>query len=240
MAIAIERIEGVACGFTDNPDLPSADADASGSYALALWMFRDSESAALTAPTRNGDSFTAIDNVGDVGLGGSLAVYGQIPDVGVYDVLTALSVFKNTAGSWCVFTGVDSTTPLGTKAEQTEVDAGGSWSAPSLTPSSAAGDLIVSILVTLHWDEAFGDTSASTVTLGGSQTLQLDQTADGASPTVAIPRIIISTAPNGSTVSYAFSGAAKPRYRHIAFAVKVSGGGGSPVAKSVFPFFLGN
>lgn len=217
MAVTVERVQGFALDFTNNPDLPSTISDAATNYAFALWSRRAN---AIAAPTRNGDSFTALFNGANYG---SYEVYGQVPDVGTFNVLTSATEFRMSAGVWLVLAGVDTTTPLGTPV--TEIEDGASWSAPSLSPSGSAGDLLVSVLMTANWNVGFGDTSGATVSIGGAQTLIIDRPST-ASPGIGEGRVIVTTAPVGSTMSYTFSGGAQPNYNHFAVAVKAAGGGG--------------
>lgn len=217
MAVSVERVQGFALGFTDNPDLTGTISDNADNYGIAAWARFDTS---ITAPTRNGEAFTELLTSTNYGYH---AVYGQVPDVGTFTVDTSSAAFKMTAGVWLVLAGVDTTTPVGTVV--TENEDGASWTAPSLAPTGATGDLLVSILLMNNWDAGFSDTSSATITPGGSQTLQIDRPAN-TSAAINEGRVIVTTAPVGTTLTYSVSGGIQPTYAHIAFAVKAASGGG--------------
>jgi hypothetical protein len=231
MAVTFQRAQGFASGFTNAPNLTSAIADSGSSLALGIWYYRNNDAAALTVNTRNSVGFTSV-FVSTDGIGGKLELFRQTPSVGTFTANASLNVFKNTAAGWLVFGGSDAGTPIGTVSYQNENTVSAPWAAPSLTPSSAPDDLIVSVLALFNWDSGFGSTASATVTNGGSQTARLDQTFDGGAPQSGTPRFIVTTAPAGSTVSYTFSGGLQPMYEHWAFAVKDSAGGGPTPAPS--------
>lgn len=229
MPVIFQRAQGVAAGFTNAPNLSSTIADSGSSLALAMWFYRDNDAAALTVGTRNGVGFTSVLSSTN-SIGGKLELFRQVPSAGTFTANATLNVFKNTAAAWLVFDGSDAVTPIGAVAYENENGASAPWAAPSLTPSSATGDLIVSVLALFNWDSGFGSTASATITNGGAQTARIDQTFDGAAPASGTPRIIVTTAPPGSTVGYTFSGGAQPMYEHWAFAVKESSGSGPTAA----------
>ena len=147
------------------------------------------------------------------------AIYQRISPPSGAITLSHNSTAVNSIATLEYYDGIDLTTPVRTPA----AIAGGTFgTAYSLNVTSVAGDLC---------SDVFGHGSSGTLTMGGSQTVVTNTTFGtqlfGASRRTA----------TGTTTNFSWTASANSRQVQVVVALIPSGG--SSVAKSVFPFFLG-
>jgi len=141
------------------------------------WISWHHSGSTLNGSTYNAVALTAIPS--GSAANGQYHIDGLhliAPATGTNNLVATFSwnVFDVGMGS-VSFTGADQTTPLGTA-----VTATGTSTTPSVTVSSAAGEIVIDGLVIVH---------GGTLTVGGSQTQQWNSIASGGSSNMqGVPR----------------------------------------------------
>lgn len=164
-ALAVDA--AASCAGTGVSSLTCAHTVSGSNRELVNWISWYHPLSTLSGSAYNGVSLTAIPS--GSAANGQYHIDGLhliAPATGTNNLVATFSGSVYDVGMGSVsFTGADQTTPLGTA-----VTATGTSTTPSVTVSSAAGEIVVDGLAIIH---------GSTLTVGGSQTQQWNAIATG-------------------------------------------------------------
>lgn len=210
---AITNNSGTTSGGTTKTYAHNNDGD----FLLVAVAPLVSANANPTGVTYNGVNMTLVDEVA-YSLSVGVSLWRLVaPAAGSNNVVIT---FGNTdqyhVSAAVSFSGVDQTTPLGTPTTATSTGT----TAPSVTVSGATGDLIVDCHGIF---QASG--TATTVTVGASQTSRVEGTLSG----VTARRLCMSTEDGAASVVMDWSLSQSCRTRSVGVAIQPAGGGSTDV-----------
>lgn len=172
------------------------------------WMAR---STTINAITYGGSAMTLVTTTDEGSSGSKVAIYGLVsPSSGAQTCSITFSTNVNYAARATTYTGVDTGTPRGT--EQTTTGFG---TAPSLSVTSAAGELVSDAICVAN--------RTYTLTVGADQTERANHTSGGGTPGVLVGG---STEAGGTSVTMSWTIGTSGDYSYVASPIKASGGGG--------------
>lgn len=180
-----------------------------------------------TAPVWNGQSFTQIAAIDDhVGSDISMLIVYKLKAAssGTYAVTWGFNNYTILSAAVEIFSGVNTTTATETVSTQGQWSSSG-WTAPSLNVTdSASGDLIVSILGSIGWDDGYSNLSGVVWTPATGQSAALFDQNNSAGGSAAFPRVLATTKAGASgTVNVAYTkNTGSPAYQQVAFALKAA------------------